>query len=1838
MDAVAEAAVRVDQRAASMNGQMNDTAKIMRAQAEQAKATASANAVLGNSTSQMTIGSQLFIEKLREQAATVGMSRSQLAAYQAAQLGVSREAEASVAKLKAYEDQVKALADAKAAAAKQTNVLTDAIKLLSAGYGALKLGEYIKDAALLAARYETLGVVSTVVGKNAGYTKTQMDTATDAIARQGITMIESRQSAIKLVQAHIDLTNATGLARIAQDAAVIGNINSSEAFDRLVNGVARGNVLILRNIGINVNLQSTYEQMAASLGKSSKELTENERVQARLNAVLERGTDIAGTYEAAMDTAGKQLKSMQRYTEDLKTVIGETFNEVLTIGVMALTDSLKDANHEVTELSKNNQLKDWGHGLAEVFVYLANKVSNASTVLQQAWAWADHKSAADDISAKYEAQIQDPKTQGAVFDVSGRNDRIRRIKSERDAALAEETVAYVTHQAELSSQYDRFSKAAAERETAMTAKHKAEADARLKVDQDYAAKATALLIANAGKSVEVQQAAQAALAKSVYVGTPTFRDTEGREPKAKVNQAESTELADRLARIQDLVAAEKQMYDTMSKMDDMFHAAGKMGDEEYYANKKSYLAAESKDQVDAYTKQIAEVAKYHSATEAEAAKNAKQISDISAKRATAEAKAQDEINLLDAKEFLRKDAIATASDDAMNKYLASLDQEAKKLEESNAAHETSKGAVERENIARLDAAIAAQQQFMAEQVLFGATDAELAQAPVILKYLEDVRAARARIASGMDQQQANQFKDKMADQAIKDWQRAGQSIADSLTSAFGAGGKALGGMFQAYAKGMEGQLRAQKDLAAAKKLADDNPEKIEAINRAQLAGAQSQIQGYAGMTSAAQGFFAEGSRGYQAMHAATVMLQGAEVALSLVKGVNAVLTQGEGDPYTAFVRMAAMAAIVTGLGVALSGGGGGGGGQSAAEVQKSQGTGSVFGDSSAKSDSVRHSIEQLQANSDLLVPINQGMLTSLQAIEASMVGLTNLVVRTPGLTDGTNMGIATGTSGLGGIAGTIQGIAGSIPIIGGILGKVASLWGKTSTSIVDSGLQYGGSVRGLQQGQGFGQYASVDTTTSSWFGLSKSTSNSVQTQGLNDELSKQFGLIFTNLDKSLQAASVALGGSAADVTKVLDNLTLESTKVSLKGLTGTALTDALNSVISKSMDEIASTAFPQMDQFRKVGEGYAETVMRIAGDYAKLDSILAATGTTFGATGMASIGAREHLIELAGGIDQLNSQTNSFSQNFLSKAEQLAPVQKYVTDQLAAMGLQSITTRDQFKDVVLGLANSGALATEAGAQQYTALLALADAFAKTHAATVDLTKSEQEIADERKDLQSQLDSLTMTQAQLAAKARAAIDGHNLALYDQVQAAQAAKDSLTEAAAILDQQGQMYAATGDKAGQAAVLLAQHQAALVGLTPALAAATEATWTAQATQKAIADATTEHNAVLTQLADLYAATGDKVGAAAVLEQQHQAALVGLTPAVSAATQATWAAQAAQKAMADATSEHNAILTQLAGLYAATGDKAAAAAVLEQQHNAALVGLTPALAAATQATWDAQAAEQAKKDALTESNSLLAVQAQIYDATGDKAGAAAVLQKQHAAALALLSPALQGATQELWAAQEAAGAIANAKAATQSFGDALASSMTAATNAAAAFRALNDTLLIGSSSALSPKQQYAAAQQQFSTADASHLQAAETALLAASKAVNGSGIGYARDFAAVIARNSAEAASSDASAAAAPGIWKSFLASLPAHAGGGIASGWSVVGEQGPELAHFSQPARIYTASQTREMMGGGSSDAAVKENTAVLHQVLAATVENTKHVRKTADIWTRVTRDGNSLKTST
>lgn len=50
------------------------------------------------------------------------------------------------------------------------------------------------------------------------------------------------------------------------------------------------------------------------------------------------------------------------------------------------------------------------------------------------------------------------------------------------------------------------------------------------------------------------------------------------------------------------------------------------------------------------------------------------------------------------------------------------------------------------------------------------------------------------------------------------------------------------------------------------------------------------------------------------------------------------------------------------------------------------------------------------------------------------------------------------------------------------------------------------------------------------------------------------------------------------------------------------------------------------------------------------------------------------------------------------------------------------------------------------------------------------------------------------------------------------------------------------------------------------------------------------------------------------------------------------------------------------------------------------------------------------------------------------------------------------------------------------------------------------------------------------------------------------------------------------------------SSIAGIGTYASGGVANGWSLVGEKGPELVNFANPARVYTAQQTAQAMQGG------------------------------------------------
>lgn len=245
--------------------------------------------------------------------------------------------------------------------------------IAGAAFAGVKLTQLVRDAADLNSRYEQLGGIMNVVGRNAGLSADQVNRYAKEVQAMGITMMESRQTVITMTQAQLDLSRASELARAAQDAAAVAGINSSEALQRIISGIQSNNVEVLRGVGLNVNFEQSYRDMEAQLGRTRGGLNEAEKAQARMNITLEAAAQIAGSYEASMDSASKQLGSTARYVEDLQVMWGAMFSEANRQLVFGYSDALKGLLDITEELYSDGSMEEWGR--------VVNHAMDAATAL-----------------------------------------------------------------------------------------------------------------------------------------------------------------------------------------------------------------------------------------------------------------------------------------------------------------------------------------------------------------------------------------------------------------------------------------------------------------------------------------------------------------------------------------------------------------------------------------------------------------------------------------------------------------------------------------------------------------------------------------------------------------------------------------------------------------------------------------------------------------------------------------------------------------------------------------------------------------------------------------------------------------------------------------------------------------------------------------------------------------------------------------------------------------------------------------------------------------------------------------------------------------------------------------------------------------------------------------------------------------------------------------------------------------------------------------------------------------------------------------------------------------
>jgi phage-related minor tail protein len=1281
---------------------------------------------------QQASAQQRFLAALREQSATQGMSPDQLLRYRAAQLGVGEQAEHLITQLHAQ-------GKAGTASAAQINAamrtvpaqFTDIVTSLQGGQNPLTVllqqGGQLKD---------QFGGVGTAAKALGGYVLgliNPVTVAAAAVAALGVAYASGAAEATGYSRALIMSGNAAGLT-----ASQMGDMAAR------IDGVA----------GTQAKAAEVLTLLAGQAGTSAAGI---ERM-AQAAILLERsgGPAVEETAAAFAQLGKEPLQASIKLNEA---------TGYLTMSVYQQIKALEDQGRTVEAAALAQE------SYASAMTQRAMQLEGQLGLLQRAW-----RGIKDGAAEGWDAMLSIGRADTATDKIKKLSEQIEHLQLVQSKGLG--------------GQYGNSSSASIDRQLAALQTQRAAAE-----ETDRLAQRSANALAEQARQVKARvewdktgtefmskQAKMAQeIAKAQNIGSA-----------AGASQAEiDARLAEIRAKYTEKKTEKKDPRDEagqrlLEQVRDRLDAARMEADQEVKLTDVQRLSLKIMEQLRDGKAKLSEAQRTLIGT---------QLEEISAAEKLAAQRAAD------AAWMLESATANSAAQDAAAKRVTDLQAQVQAQQDANAQARLGAAALADLQAARLDeaAATAEQRARWAEESLLSTDIVETYRAQAqALRDLAIAKTDGANIKLDQDNQKAR-------DKTVEDYLKSGSKI--DLTAGFDSASQSLGKFVQTFSMLVEQQQAYNKARADA----IGNAEKLASVEATHVA---QQLEGYAGLIGAAKSYAKSGSKDYKALEAAEKAFRAVELGIAImtaarkigligsvtaatvagsaqqaaaatasigpqlaadaVKGSSAaavgVAEQAQGDPYTALPRMAAMAAVMAALGFATGAFGGGG----HTVDPGNTGTGTVLGDSGAQSASISKAIEDLGRVDTMTMRYSAQMLNSLRSIEDSMSGLANIVARSTGV-DVAALGIDTSTK-LSNVAEFVKkfdligNIASSVPLIGGILGRdadrLASLLGSSSTSIDASGLYAASQKAGdiIARGIQVQQYADT-TTTEKTFGIKTGSSSDTVYGAASAEIKQQFTTIIRGFADSIGAAGQALGLTAQDVSQRIAGVGIDLGKINLQGLSGADIQDRLSAVFSSAGDRLAAAALGGLERFQKVGEGYYQTLVRVASgteeaqvaldrlgvaaisytqitraqsdvaaeivrqsiqareglsgiadiistlggsaaDLGSAYSMLTGIRTQLQAIGIQGDAVGRSLITGAGGLQELQDAAAAFADRFGSAQGQLRGQVSTLTAQFGALGYALPSSANDFRSLVSGIDTS----TEAGQKLLGQVLRLSSGF------------------------------------------------------------------------------------------------------------------------------------------------------------------------------------------------------------------------------------------------------------------------------------------------------------------------------------------------------------------------------------------------------------------------------------------------------------------------------------------------------------------------------------------------
>ena len=135
-----------------------------------------------------------------------------------------------------------------------------------------------------------------------------------------------------------------------KDASAFGrqaSYSMGEAVESATEGLKNENSILVDNAGVTKNVAKMWEEYAASIGTTANNLTQQQKIQAEVNGILEESKYQAGDAAKVAGTLSGQLSQLSVNFNNLKVAVGNALNPILR----SLLPSINAAVSAMTRLA-----------------------------------------------------------------------------------------------------------------------------------------------------------------------------------------------------------------------------------------------------------------------------------------------------------------------------------------------------------------------------------------------------------------------------------------------------------------------------------------------------------------------------------------------------------------------------------------------------------------------------------------------------------------------------------------------------------------------------------------------------------------------------------------------------------------------------------------------------------------------------------------------------------------------------------------------------------------------------------------------------------------------------------------------------------------------------------------------------------------------------------------------------------------------------------------------------------------------------------------------------------------------------------------------------------------------------------------------------------------------------------------------------------------------------------------------------------------------------------------------------------------------------------------------